>query len=131
MSNEVIKILDDLGKRFGIAIDWSQDNIVPYIQDLIDRIIVYEIYTSVAWIIIFILLSLGSIICIYKINNYTNRVLKKDPNSSWDIGRVIAIVLLLFLIVFFIFGIFVQIFNIITCYTIPEKILIDFIKMQK
>ena len=37
MSEEIIKILDDLGRRFGILIDWSSKNILPYLQDLIPR----------------------------------------------------------------------------------------------
>ena len=31
MSDEIIKLLDDLGQRFGIAIDWSSENMMPYI----------------------------------------------------------------------------------------------------
>ena len=53
MSEEVIKILDDLCKRFGIAIDWSSENIVPYLEQLCKKYINYEIVTSVIWIILF------------------------------------------------------------------------------
>ena len=28
MSDEIIKLLDDLGRRFGIAIDWSDGDLV-------------------------------------------------------------------------------------------------------
>lgn len=47
MSDEIIKILDDLGQRFGIAIDWSSQNVMPYLQDLISRYIKYETMTSI------------------------------------------------------------------------------------
>lgn len=36
MSNEIIKVLDDLSERLGIAIDWSSQNVMPYLQDLMD-----------------------------------------------------------------------------------------------
>ena len=55
MANEIIKVLDNLGEKFGIAIDWSSANIMPYLQDLMTRIVKYETYTSIAWIILFIL----------------------------------------------------------------------------
>lgn len=29
MSENIIKVLDELGKRFGIAIDWSSENVTP------------------------------------------------------------------------------------------------------
>lgn len=31
MSDEIIKILDDLGQRFGVVIDWSSENVMPYL----------------------------------------------------------------------------------------------------
>ena len=31
MSDEIIKVIDELGKRFGIVIDWSSENVLPYI----------------------------------------------------------------------------------------------------
>jgi len=48
MANEIIKVLDNLGEKFGIAIDWSSANVVPYLQDLMTRIVKYETYTSIA-----------------------------------------------------------------------------------
>ena len=51
-SSELIKIFDDLGRRFGIAIDWSNQNIVPYIQELVGRFIKWEIGTSILWLIL-------------------------------------------------------------------------------
>ena len=43
MSTEIIKVLDDLSSRFGIAIDWTSQNVAPYIQQLIGRIQGYSI----------------------------------------------------------------------------------------
>lgn len=31
MSQEIINVLDNLGEKFGIAIDWSNENILPYL----------------------------------------------------------------------------------------------------
>ena len=49
MSNEIIKILDDLGRRIGVAIDWSSENIMPYLEELMNRFIQWEISTSIIW----------------------------------------------------------------------------------
>ena len=46
MSENIIKVLDELGKRFGIAIDWSSENVTPYLQSLMSRFITNEIITS-------------------------------------------------------------------------------------
>ena len=51
-SSELIKVLDDLGRRFGIVIDWSNENIMPYLKDLVSRFINWEIVTSIIWLIL-------------------------------------------------------------------------------
>lgn len=47
MGDEVVKILNALCDKFGIAMDWSSQNIVPYIQLISKRCINYEIGTSI------------------------------------------------------------------------------------
>ena len=47
MSEEIIKALDDLGDRFGIAIDWTSENVLPYLQNLMDRFITYNIAMNI------------------------------------------------------------------------------------
>lgn len=50
MTDEIIKLLDELAKRFGIAIDWTSENVMPYLEDLFDRFITYNIVIDVFWI---------------------------------------------------------------------------------
>ena len=52
MSDEIIKILDDLGQRFGVAIDWSSQNVMPYLQNLMSRFVKYETATSILWMLL-------------------------------------------------------------------------------
>ena len=72
MSNEIIKILDDLGRRFGVAIDWSDKNSMPYLEKLNERFIQWEITTSivcgVTGILLFVIGLVGVIYSIKKIN---------------------------------------------------------------
>ena len=51
MSEEIIKVLDYLGEKFGVAIDWTQENILPYLQDLLSRFAGYRIICSIFWIV--------------------------------------------------------------------------------
>ena len=46
-SDEIIKILDALCEKFGMAIDWTTENITPYLENLAGRIISFEISTSI------------------------------------------------------------------------------------
>ena len=52
VSSEIIEVLDYLGEKFGIAIDWTSNNVLPYLQTLADKFIKWEISTSIVWIAI-------------------------------------------------------------------------------
>lgn len=38
ISSEITNILNDLGSRLGVVIDWGSANVVPYVQELVSRI---------------------------------------------------------------------------------------------
>ena len=57
-SSQFIEVLDALCDKIGIAIDWTSQNVMPYVTDLATRIITYEISTSAAWIIICLLMKI-------------------------------------------------------------------------
>lgn len=116
MSDEIIKLLDDLGQRFGIAIDWSSENVLPYLQDLVRRFTTYEIATSIMWLTIGMIFLLAGIIFSIKIVKSENR----DIHS-----------LILFTVILAVIGIVMimcQISDIITCCTIPEKMILEYIQ---
>lgn len=37
MDNEICNAIDKLAEKFGIAVNWGNENVVPYVQDLISR----------------------------------------------------------------------------------------------
>ena len=52
MNEELIKTLTELAKKFGVAIDWTSQNALPYVQELASRIVKFEVATSVLWAIV-------------------------------------------------------------------------------
>ena len=124
MANEIIKIIDELAKRFGIAIDWTNQNVMPYLKELCGKFVSYELWTSVTKIVIYMIIcfivSLGI--------KYLNK--NKDFGVEHSIyGRVdkecryfcyVVIAIVLLILSNFIFE---QVFDVITCLTFPEKII--------
>lgn len=127
MSDEIIKILDDLGKRFGIAIDWSSENIIPYLKDLIFRFASYEVMTSVVWIVTALVIIIGCSIGIYAVNRHANKVLENDPYSDWKVGKGLLTIVFIIAIGCFVICIICQALDIVTCYTLPEKMILEYI----
>ena len=127
MSDEIIKLLDDLGRRFGIAIDWSSENVIPYIQDLMSRYVNYETMTSAVWIVVALITIIGCSIGILAINKHANKVLDEDPYADWYIGKGLLIGTFIIMIGCFLICIICQTLDIVTCYTIPEKMIFEYL----
>ena len=124
MSEEVIKILDALAEKFGLAIDWTSANVLPYLQQLCVKYVTYEIATSVVWMLIGIcLLFIGKYVvgkakyCWGKYN--------EDWSSDYDMATILLGILAGCVIVVGIIVILCQTFDIVTCITFPEKIIIE------
>lgn len=123
-SSELIKIFDDLGRRFGIAIDWSNQNIVPYIQELVGRFIKWEIGTSILWIVVgLIFIILNGVL----IKPVVNKI--KISSYDEDLWIFLFVVNIVLMIVGFVI-IFCQGFDIIKTIYLPELKLYDYIQYK-
>lgn len=126
-SKEIINVLDYLCGKFGIAIDWTSENVMPYLEDLCGRYISYEVYTSIAWMV-----SIPAIALIIAIPLAILH--KKAKEVEWDdcYAQTIFAVIFWFLFVAMclssIIVVCVQAFDIIECYTIPEKTILEYLK---
>lgn len=113
ISVQVIEVLEYLCEKFGIAIDWTQENVMPYVETLIDKYIQWEIATSWMWIIAFGVLAVIGVIVIV-----ADFVL-------WDTG--VASVFGFFASVGGIIAIVYHAHTIITCYHFPEMQIVKYI----
>ena len=52
MSQEIINALNYLGEQFGIAIDWSSENVWPHVMDILERYRLFEFTTTGIWLVI-------------------------------------------------------------------------------
>lgn len=52
MSDEIIKVLDDLAKRFGVAIDWTAENVLPLIKQAMSNLVTYKIVSNALMIVL-------------------------------------------------------------------------------
>lgn len=136
MGDEVIKVLNHLGDQFGVAIDWSSANVMPYLNDLMTRMIKYGIYINIYHIIYAIFITAIFIIVtivLYKIA--CKMILRSEENeehinSAKILSTAFAISLVTTVIV-----VLIEIGNIKDCIadiielnTVPEKYVIEIIQ---
>ena len=120
VSSEIIEVLDYLGEKFGIAIDWTSNNVLPYLQTLVDKFIKWEISTSIVWIVIAAFVIVAMIVLI---NVKGVREINEEIDGMLWIPVIVSIIVSFIVIC-------IQIFDIIECSVFPEKALYDFIKVM-
>ena len=126
LSTEIINILDALCEKFGLAVDWTTTNIMPYMETLCSKIINYEIATSVVYIVIGIAICVACLALFKIIHKNTEfgitkyEVIPDDYFIRFGTCLIIGVIFLIGLHI--IFG---EVFDIIACYTLPEKLLIE------
>ena len=126
-SENFINIIDAISKRLGIVIDWSNENILPYIEQLSIRIVNYEKFTSIAWLIFAILMLITGVLLLIKAKEDCKN---NDYYYCDDIGVLCGIAGSI-LIMISIVCIIIDVGDIITCLTLPEKTIIEFITKYK
>ena len=57
MSTEIIKVLENLAEKFGIAVDWSDKNLIPHLNQLADKITLYTLVSAIVCIIAYVTIS--------------------------------------------------------------------------
>lgn len=119
MGNEIIKVLDNLGEKFGIAIDWSSENVLPYLQDLTKRIVNYEITKDFIWIGMFTIGLIILTVIIIKVRK--NKDIYNDDKFVATLFCSIGIVMLLATTI-------INIFDIVKATNIPEATVIEYIQ---
>ena len=124
MANEIIKVIDELAKRFGIAIDWTNQNVLPYLEELCYKFVSYELWTSVAKIIIYMIICFIVLLGIKYLNKNKDFGVSSDYYHDDDKSfRYFCYIGLVFLLIILSNFIFKQVFDVITCLVFPEKII--------
>ncbi|CZR92104.1 hypothetical protein CDFC105_32232 [Clostridioides difficile] len=114
-SEQIIKILDNLSDKFGMTIDWSNKNVIPYLQTLTTKYINYEVDISIFWIIICVIGIIVGALLIY--------IDWKDDEDDISVYATIGLLIIIFSAVFII----IQSIDIITAKTFPEKIILNYL----
>lgn len=130
MSEQIINVLDAICDKFGIVIDWTQENVLPYVQQLCGKYIKYEIVSSVFFacipIILTIVFACITIFAFKYVKKHNINIAYYNEPAAWILVCGFIATIIMFVIT--IITVSMQIYDIIICYTFPEKIIIDYLK---
>lgn len=126
VSKQIIEVVDALAQRFGVAIDWSKENVMPYIVELGKKYINWEIATSVLWCIIGITCLVVAIWLSVKAKSCWAKYTNANRYNDYDVMSMFLWMGCGVLITFGVCTIFEQLFDIVKCCTFPEYKLYEF-----
>ena len=120
MSEQIIEVLEYLCKKIGVTIDFTNENVLPYLSTLCEKYIHWEIASSIMWIV----LSLIGISCIIVAWRFAYKNYKKTDDDMWLVvvsffGGIFSL-----LLIALICG---RIYEIIQCLTFPEMAICEYI----
>jgi len=130
--HQFITVLDELARRFGVAVDWTQQNVMPYVIDLFSRIVMYRLTMASIAMGIALTFMVGVAI-------YIKRGSRKAPFFEWEARRdtsgfkngtfrtIIAIVLMVVAVSAALPVFLVNLVTFVRCIFLLEMVVFDFV----
>jgi hypothetical protein len=88
MSQEIIKVLEYLGEKLGIAIDWTTENVLPYAEQLFKRYVTLKItYASIGTVIGIALAVTAIVLGVKVLKAYIEMKKTETSNTFWYISK--------------------------------------------
>lgn len=132
MSQEIINVLNYIGEKIGIAIDWTADNVWPQVLDILGRYRIFQIVGFSMWLIVFAILTavfahFGKLF----IGNYKSCSKDRDENTwfkyssywgeiKWRAPSCVYLTLLIIYLVFALIGIPIVVSEMLKWIFVPE-----------
>lgn len=114
-STQIIDVINFLCQKFGVAIDWTSENVMPYLHELATRFISWEVATSKMW------LWIGVLLCVLGIAG----IVLEAFTHCWG-GMMTFVGIIMLCVGFVVVG--VQIYDILTCIHLPEKQIFEYVQ---
>ena len=130
ISEQIIEVFDYLFEKFGIAVDWSSENVIPTIKMLCEKLTTYEICTSIAY-------ALFWIACCIAATVFKNKMFKKITDSgffddadgfNYLMTSVLTYIVLGSIYIVTIIVLWNQTADVIQCAVFPEMYIFEYIR---
>ena len=143
MNEETIKVFDYIGNKLGMAIDYTQENIQPYLEDLWNRFITYELVCNIIFGTLGAVLLIVGFITSYKYFKAsklaqegkadgffykTQQIIYRDKSVVLNDMSIAILIAMLFAIFIGLVLFIVHISSVIELLIVPEKFIFELIK---
>lgn len=128
LSDQIIQVLEYLGEKMGVTIDWSQQNALPYVQQICEKCIRYEIASSVMWIAVGLIFIASTIWWVKAYRICMKKYEETGCCSDWDDAAWLCMAMSVVCVIIGIVTILLQVHDIMRCIFLPEAQIYSYIK---
>jgi hypothetical protein len=130
VSEQIIQVIDALCEKFGIAIDWTAENVLPYLTTLCEKLIKYKIFTSTTSMTVSVLIIIGLIIGAFKLVPIFSKKIEEQGlyEEGWSFAAIISGIAACLVMLFCIITIICSFDILAKCIFFPELYVVEYIK---
>lgn len=130
VSDQIIQVIDALCEKFGIAMDWTGENVLPYVEALCKKLVTYKICVTAADVLIYILVIVGCVLAAKKLYPVFKDGIEEQGvcECGWTIAAVFSAIAVCTLILIMFISACCGIEDIVKCVTFPELYVFEFLK---
>lgn len=130
VSKQIIEVIDALCEKFGVAIDWTAENVLPYLATLCEKLIKYTIFTSSTSLVVNVLVIVGLIIGTIKLVPIFAKKIKEQDflDMGWTMAAAFSGIGAGVIAMFCIMSIIHNFDLIAKCVIFPEMYIIEYVK---
>ena len=130
VSEQIIEVFDYLFEKFGIAVDWSSENVIPTIKILCEKLTTYEICTSIAYAVFWIAFSIALTVIKNKMFKKLTDIGFFDDSDGFNyvMTSVLTYILLSAIYIITIIVLWNQTADVIQCAVFPEMYIFEYIR---
>lgn len=85
MNQEIINVLNYLGEKLGIAIDWTSESVWPQVMDILGRYRMFELISTGFWLIMEVIMVFGVFLTLKRMaKDYMKIKADQEDNFWWQ-----------------------------------------------
>lgn len=115
-TKDLIDVITYISDKLGVAVDWGSNNLVPYLQELGNKIVAYKENIAWMWVIV------GIIVAVIGVGALISYFVNQD--GVWLFIAVCCIAAAACIII-------PNMYTVIACKTFPEKVILDYVNSIK
>lgn len=83
MNQEIINVLNYLGEKLGIAIDWTSENVWPQVMDILGRYRLFKLVSTGFWLIMEVVMVFGTFLILKRMTKDYMKIKADQENNFW------------------------------------------------